>query len=78
MDGRPAREFLAALGTYLGTNAAFICMGSPQRHRPSVTAVFKTALRDAKACNLALAARRRVGHIGRIGDVAEWLKAAVC
>jgi hypothetical protein len=29
-------------------------------------------------CNLALAARPRVGHIGRTGDVAEWLKAAVC
>jgi hypothetical protein len=29
-------------------------------------------------CNLPLAARPRVGHIGRAGDVAEWLKAAVC
>jgi hypothetical protein len=28
--------------------------------------------------NLPLAARRRVGHIGLVGDVAEWLKAAVC
>jgi len=28
--------------------------------------------------NLSLAARRRVGHIGLNGDVAEWLKAAVC
>jgi hypothetical protein len=28
--------------------------------------------------NLALAARLRVGHIGLAGDVAEWLKAAVC
>jgi hypothetical protein len=27
---------------------------------------------------LPLAARSRVGHIGMIGDVAEWLKAAVC
>jgi hypothetical protein len=71
---RPAREFLAALGT----SAAFICVESPERRRPSVTGVFKTALRDAKACNLPLAARRRVGHIGHIGDVAEWLKAAVC
>jgi hypothetical protein len=25
-----------------------------------------------------LAARRSVGHIGIYGDVAEWLKAAVC
>ena len=30
------------------------------------------------ASNLPLAARRRVGHIGPAGDVAEWLKAAVC
>jgi hypothetical protein len=30
------------------------------------------------APNLPLAARRRVGHIGLAGDVAEWLKAAVC
>ena len=28
--------------------------------------------------NLPLAARRHVGHIGLVGDVAEWLKAAVC
>ena len=32
----------------------------------------------SKAGNLTLAARRRVGHIGLTGDVAEWLKAAVC
>jgi hypothetical protein len=30
------------------------------------------------AQNLPLAARGRVGHIGLVGDVAEWLKAAVC
>jgi hypothetical protein len=30
------------------------------------------------ARNLPLAARRHVGHIGLVGDVAEWLKAAVC
>jgi hypothetical protein len=30
------------------------------------------------ACNLSLAARRVVGHTDRAGDVAEWLKAAVC
>jgi hypothetical protein len=28
--------------------------------------------------NLPLAACRLVGHIGLAGDVAEWLKAAVC
>jgi hypothetical protein len=28
--------------------------------------------------HLALAAQRCVGHIGLTGDVAEWLKAAVC
>jgi hypothetical protein len=28
--------------------------------------------------NLPLAAQRCVGHIGLTGDVAEWLKAAVC
>jgi hypothetical protein len=28
--------------------------------------------------NLLLAAHRCVGHIGLNGDVAEWLKAAVC
>ena|ERR1700736_4425535 len=31
-----------------------------------------------QAQNLPLAARPRVGHIGLVGDVAEWLKAAVC
>jgi hypothetical protein len=31
-----------------------------------------------RASNLPLAARRRLGHIGLHGDVAEWLKAAVC
>jgi hypothetical protein len=31
-----------------------------------------------RADNLPLAARRCVGHIGHTGDVAEWLKAAVC
>ena len=30
------------------------------------------------APNLPLAARRRVGHIGPYGAMAEWLKAAVC
>jgi hypothetical protein len=30
------------------------------------------------APHLPLAARRCVGHIGLTGDVAEWLKAAVC
>ena len=28
--------------------------------------------------NLPLAASPRLGHIGLAGDVAEWLKAAVC
>jgi hypothetical protein len=32
----------------------------------------------AAALNLPLAARLRVGHIRLTGDVAEWLKAAVC
>jgi hypothetical protein len=31
-----------------------------------------------RASNLPLAACPRVGHIGPAGDVAEWLKAAVC
>jgi hypothetical protein len=34
--------------------------------------------RNSPACNLPLAARPRVGHIGPDGAVAEWLKAAVC
>ena len=34
--------------------------------------------RNAAALNLPLAARPRVGHIRLTGDVAEWLKAAVC
>jgi hypothetical protein len=34
--------------------------------------------RTAKAANLPLAARACVGHIDFTGDVAEWLKAAVC
>jgi hypothetical protein len=32
----------------------------------------------ARDMNLPLAAGPRVGHIGPAGDVAEWLKAAVC
>ena len=35
-------------------------------------------VRNSPARNLPLAARPDVGHIGRTGDVAEWLKAAVC
>jgi hypothetical protein len=35
-------------------------------------------LSNSAALNLPLAARPRVGHIGLTGDVAEWLKAAVC
>jgi hypothetical protein len=35
-------------------------------------------MKRSAAQNLPLAARRRVGHIGLVGDVAEWLKAAVC
>jgi hypothetical protein len=34
--------------------------------------------RSSAAPNLPLAAHRRVRHIGPTGDVAEWLKAAVC
>jgi hypothetical protein len=34
--------------------------------------------RKTAALNLPLAARPRVGHIRLTGDVAEWLKAAVC
>jgi hypothetical protein len=34
--------------------------------------------RNAAAGNLSLAAGPRVGHIRLTGDVAEWLKAAVC
>jgi hypothetical protein len=35
-------------------------------------------VRNSAAPNLPLAARPGVGHIGLTGDVAEWLKAAVC
>ena len=34
--------------------------------------------RSINSLNLSLAARLCVGHIGLNGDVAEWLKAAVC
>jgi hypothetical protein len=34
--------------------------------------------KSTAAQNLPLAAHRRVRHIGPTGDVAEWLKAAVC
>jgi hypothetical protein len=34
--------------------------------------------RKSGSLKLPLAARRCVGHIGRNGAVAEWLKAAVC
>src|ERR1700730_9508041 len=54
----------------------FGCERSPERliGSPRVT---KWLLNSA-ALNLPLAARPRVGHIGLTGDVAEWLKAAVC
>jgi hypothetical protein len=50
---------------------------------PAGQAVLLTARRlypaeNPVAPNLPLAARPRVGHIGLAGDVAEWLKAAVC
>ena len=37
-------------------------------------------MRDARVITLlsVLAAHARLGHIGLTGDVAEWLKAAVC
>jgi hypothetical protein len=35
-------------------------------------------VRNSATRNLPLAARPGVGHIGLTGDVAEWLKAAVC
>ena len=35
-------------------------------------------VRNSAARNLPLAARPDVGHIDPTGDVAEWLKAAVC
>jgi hypothetical protein len=43
----------------------------------SEPAVIK-GLWNSAALNLPLAARPHVGHIGLTGDVAEWLKAAVC
>ena len=54
----------------------FGCERSPERliGSPRVT---KWPSNSA-ALNLPLAARPRVGHIGLTGDVAEWLKAAVC
>jgi hypothetical protein len=45
-------------------------------HAPA--AVEQSAGRQTAAQNLPLAAHRRVRHIGATGDVAEWLKAAVC
>jgi hypothetical protein len=33
---------------------------------------------ESRPRNLTLAARHRLGHIEPYGDVAEWLKAAVC
>jgi hypothetical protein len=33
---------------------------------------------ESRARNLVLAARHHLGHIEPYGDVAEWLKAAVC
>jgi hypothetical protein len=54
----------------------FGCERSPKRliGSPGVT----KWLSSSAALNLPLAARPRVGHIGLTGDVAEWLKAAVC
>jgi hypothetical protein len=43
----------------------------------SVRGVVKSPAKSAPA-NLPLAARPCVGHIRLTGDVAEWLKAAVC
>ena len=60
----------------------FGCPGDPSDPGPGVGAAIGFAAfgcEDFKsACNLPLAAQRVVGHTDRAGDVAEWLKAAVC
>jgi hypothetical protein len=54
----------------------FGCERSPERLIGSPRV--RKWLSNSAALNLPLAARPRVGHIGLTGDVAEWLKAAVC
>ncbi len=61
----------------------FVRQTSCCRQIPAGQAMLLTARRlypakNPVASNLPLAARPRVGHIGLAGDVAEWLKAAVC
>ena len=54
------------------------CAGAaatPGRGRTTIDSLSFTSCTD---CNLTLAACPGLGHIGRTGDVAEWLKAAVC
>jgi hypothetical protein len=52
--------------------------GPPRRAGPSPDETDSLHFTSCANCNLTLAARPRVRHIGRTGDVAEWLKAAVC
>jgi hypothetical protein len=49
--------------------------GASAENSPGGEVIFR---RNPPAFNLPLAARPCVGHIGLTGDVAEWLKAAVC
>jgi hypothetical protein len=52
---------------------------TPRRgRRPAPGTIDTLHFTSCADCNLTLAARPGVGHIRRTGDVAEWLKAAVC
>jgi hypothetical protein len=54
-------------------------MESAHRPKPSAEGLLYSMVRGiADGANLPLAGRASVGHIGLSGDVAEWLKAAVC
>ncbi|MBR1124953.1 hypothetical protein JQ628_25755 [Bradyrhizobium lablabi] len=71
LRGRSNRRRISALVAFLtrAMNRAFSASRLPQGR--------SGALR-INHLNLSLAARPHVGHIGLNGDVAEWLKAAVC
>jgi hypothetical protein len=80
---KPARNLReAATGTARpeqSTDEGRCCRRQELRRRNSMaTRGYRCRNRNRPAGNLPLAARSRVGHIGTTGDVAEWLKAAVC
>ena len=69
-------RFRGSMARNADTNAD-VSFARIRRGPPAGSGVIKW-LGNWSVSNWPLAARLRVGHIGPTGDVAEWLKAAVC